>query len=218
MKELRRNILNRLSPQIAWLIYCLLYFFRFTMRIKVVGGELLQGYARNGESFIGIFWHARLLMIPFIYPGKRMHVLIGTHRDGQLIADVMKCFGFGFVRGSSSKGGTAALREMSRLLSDGNDLAITPDGPRGPAEIAKIGVALSAKVSGKPVVPVAFSSSSSWRGTSWDRMLIPKPFSRGVFVIGEPVIYIAGEEIETFRLRIETALKEATARADGYFG
>jgi lysophospholipid acyltransferase (LPLAT)-like uncharacterized protein len=130
----------------------------------------------------------------------------------------MKCFGFGLVRGSSSKGGAAALREMNRLLADGNDIAITPDGPRGPAEVAKIGVALSAKVSGRPVVPVAFSSTRSWSGTSWDRMLIPKPFSRGVFIIGEPVNYLPGEDIETFRLRIETALRETTARADAYFG
>jgi lysophospholipid acyltransferase (LPLAT)-like uncharacterized protein len=217
MKELRRNILNRLSPQIARLIYLLLYFFRLTMRINVVGHEIIKGFASSGQGYIGIFWHARLLMIPFVYPGKSMNVLIGTHRDGQLIADVMKCFGFGLVRGSSSKGGASALRDMSRLLSSGNDIAMTPDGPRGPAEVAKIGVAQSARVTGKPVVPVAFSSSRCWRGTSWDRMLIPKPFSRGVFVIGEPILYIDGEDIETFRLRIENALKETTATADRYF-
>ncbi|MBT0665553.1 lysophospholipid acyltransferase family protein [Geobacter pelophilus] len=217
MKELRRNILNRLSPQIAWLIYILLCFFRLTMRIRVVGLEIMKEFVKSGEGFIGIFWHGRLLMIPFVYPGKRMNVLIGTHRDGQLIADVMKCFGFGLVRGSSSKGGAAALREMKKLLAEGDDIAITPDGPRGPAEVAKIGVAQSARVSGRPVVPVAFSSSHSWRGTSWDKMLIPKPFSKGVFVIGAPLRYCEGEDLEVFRLRIETALKETTAQADCFF-
>ncbi|GAM07934.1 putative protein [Geobacter sp. OR-1] len=214
MKELRRKMLARLSPQIAWLIYGLLSLFRMTMRIRMIGGEIMPGLVARGEGFIGTFWHARLLMIPFIYPGTRMNVLIGTHRDGQLIADVMKCFGFGLVRGSSSKGGVGALREMGRLLAKGNDVAITPDGPRGPAEVAKMGVAQVARVTGRPVVPIAFSSSRCWRGTSWDRMVIPKPFSQGVFVIGDPVYYSEGEELETFRLRIETALRETTATAD----
>jgi len=188
------------------------------MRIKVVGMDTMSGFVNRSEGFIGLFWHGRLLMIPFLYPGKRMNVLIGTHRDGQLIADVMKCFGFGLVRGSSSKGGVVALREMCRLLAAGNDVAITPDGPRGPAEVAKTGVAQAAKVSGRAVLPIAFASSSFWRGSSWDRMLIPKPFSKGIFIIGEPVRYLENEDIETFRVRIENALKDTTARADTYFG
>lgn len=214
MKELRRTIIRKLSRPLAVLIFLLLHLLRLTMRIETVGGDIFRGFTSRAEAVIGIFWHGRLLMVPFAYPGKSLHVLIGRHRDGQLIADVMTCFGFGLVRGSSSKGGVAALRESLRLLNAGNDLAITPDGPNGPAEVAKLGVAQAAMVSGRAVLPVAFSASRSWRIKSWDRLLIPKPFSRGVYVIGQPVRYQKGEALEAFRERIEAALRETTNRAD----
>jgi lysophospholipid acyltransferase (LPLAT)-like uncharacterized protein len=217
-KELRRKLFRRLSgPPLARLIYRIVRLLRLTMRIEVQGREVLAGFDRSGEGYIGAFWHGRLLMAPFVYPGRKMHVLIGTHRDGQLIADVMGCFGFGLVRGSSTKGGREALREMVRLLADNNDIAVTPDGPQGPAEEAKPGVAQVARLSGKAVVPVGFAASRAWRFSSWDRFLVPKPFSRGVFVLGEPLRFQEGEELESFRRRIETALRQATAAADACF-
>lgn len=215
MKELRRKIARILSGRpLTLLIYALLRFIHATMRITVVGGDILPDFTRRGEGFIGICWHGRLLMVPFIYPGHTLHVLISTHRDGEIIANVVKRFGFSLVRGSSSKGGKEALKEMVRLGKANKDLAITPDGPRGPAEVLKPGVAQVARLTGKAVVPVAFASSRGKRLSSWDRFLIPYPFSRGGFVTGEPLYYREGEEMEAFRLRIEEALRATTARAD----
>jgi lysophospholipid acyltransferase (LPLAT)-like uncharacterized protein len=217
--EERRKLIYRFwGVPGARLIHLILWIMRLTMRVRVDGGEIMRDFTRRGEGFIGIFWHARLIMIPFVYPGKRMNVLIGTHRDGQIIADVMHCFGFRTVRGSSSKGGDKAVKEMVKLLASNNDLAITPDGPKGPAETLKPGVAQIARLTGKAVVPVAFGASRFRRFRSWDRFIIPYPFSKVVFVIGEPLRYIKGEEIEQFRLRIENALKEATERADKLAG
>jgi len=217
-KDVRRNLLRKMSgPTLARLVYGIIRLLRLTIRIEVRGGEVLQDFYRRGEGYVGIFWHGRLLMIPFVYPGGMVHVLIGTHRDGQLIADVMECFGFGLVRGSSSKGGREALRDMLRLLKENDSIAITPDGPRGPAEEAKPGVAQVARLSGKAVVPIAFSASRVMRLTSWDRFLIPKPFSRGVLIVGEPLYCQPDEEVEAFRLRVEDALKRVTAEADGCF-
>ena len=217
MKELRRKLLRQWSRPIAWSIYQLLRVIHLTMRIETVG-DAMHDFARRGEVFIGIFWHGRLLMCPFAYPGKRMNVLIGTHRDGQLIADVMNCFGFGLVRGSSSKRGLEAYRGMLRLLETGNDLGVTPDGPRGPAEVLKPGVAHVAKMSGTAVIPIAFSASRCRRFKSWDRFLLPYPFSRGVYVVGDPLRYRKGEGLEEFRQRLEASLTEVTARADRFFG
>jgi hypothetical protein len=218
MRELRRKIARRLSGELgSRVIHALLCLLRATMRIRVEGGEALAEIVRGGEGFIGIFWHSRLLMIPFVYPGRRMHVLISVHRDGEIIANVMRCFGFGLVRGSSSKGGAAAFREMKQLLRTGNDLAVTPDGPRGPAEVLKPGVAELTRIMGSPVVPVAFSSSRCLRLPTWDRFLVPLPFSRGVFILGEPLRYQLGEDQEAYRERLEAALREATARADDYY-
>jgi lysophospholipid acyltransferase (LPLAT)-like uncharacterized protein len=215
LKQLRKKLAASLAGSLgSWLLHgfiCLLYR---TMRVTVVGGEIVPSFNARGEGFVGAFWHGRMLLIPFIYPGKAMHVLISIHRDGEIIANVMKLFGFSLVRGSSKKGGTAALREMLQLLKENKDLAITPDGPRGPAETLKPGIAEVARLSGKAVVPVTFSASPCFRATSWDRMMIPYPFSRGVLYVGEPLRYERGEDMEAFRLRLETALREVTARAD----
>jgi lysophospholipid acyltransferase (LPLAT)-like uncharacterized protein len=110
------------------------------------------------------------------------------------------------------------LKEMVRLLREDKDIAITPDGPKGPREVAKAGVAQVGRLSGRAVIPMAFGASRAWRLGSWDRFLIPKPFSRGVYVVGEPLRYREGEELEAFRERIEAALRDVTERADSYFG
>lgn len=187
------------------------------MRITVVGREILPGFDARGEGYVGVFWHGRILMIPFLYPGTSLHILVSGHRDGDIIANILKRFGFDLVRGSSSKGGGEAMREMIRLLRNGHDLGIAADGPRGPAEVLKPGAAQLGRLSGKAVIPITFAASRSRRFPSWDRFMLPLPFSRGVFVVGTPVRHEKGEDMEQFRLRIENALKAATAQADGYF-
>ncbi|HTP63943.1 MAG TPA: lysophospholipid acyltransferase family protein [Geobacteraceae bacterium] len=200
-----------LVPAVVHLVVRLLYS---TLRIRVIGREIPRSFHERKEGTIFVFWHSRLLMCPFAYRGTNLHVLISSHGDGELIADVMEGFGFRLVRGSSSKGGTEALREMVRLGRKNADIAITPDGPRGPAEVVKSGVAHLARITGRAVLPLSFASSRSRRFDSWDRFLLPYPFSRGVFVWGEPLYYREGEATEAFRLRIEEALRDTTARAD----
>lgn len=187
------------------------------MRVTYIGESIMPSFTARGEGFIGTFWHGRMLMLPFIYPGKFLNILISSHRDGDIIANVMKGFGFNLVRGSSSKGGLGALREMVSLLKQGSDICITPDGPKGPFQVVKGGVAQLAKLSNQAVIPMAYSSSRHFSCTSWDRFFLPLPFSRMVFMVGEPVYYTQGEEIESFRLRIEKALNDVTVRADNFF-
>ncbi len=218
MRELRRKLASYVSgPLMSHLLYAIICLLHKSMRIRYIGSEILPSFALRREGFIGVSWHARILMLPFIYPGARVNILISTHRDGEIIANIIKRFGFGLVRGSSSKGGLAALREMVALLKKGDDLGITPDGPKGPKGVVKGGVAQLAKVSGKAVIPIAYSASRVVRSTSWDRMLLPLPFSRLVYIAGEPLYYCDGEELEDFRLRIEHALHDVTAKADGFF-
>ena len=217
MKDLLRKLKNSLAggvlPVFIYLVVRLLYA---TMRIRVVGGEYPRPMHERGEGIIVVFWHSRLLMCPFAYTGKDMNVLISSHGDGELIANVMKGFGFRLVRGSSSKRGTEAVRELVKLGHKNSDLAITPDGPRGPAEVVKQGVAHVARITGRPVLPLAFASSRSKRYNSWDRFLLPYPFSRGVFVWSKPLYYCKGESLDAFRLRIEEALRDTTRRADEF--
>lgn len=219
MKRLLKDIKNRFAggflPRLIYLIVRVLYA---TMRVRVVGGEIPRSFHGKGEGTINVFWHSRLLMTPFAYGGKGLHVLISSHGDGEIIANASKRFGFHLVRGSSSKGGTEALKEMVRLARRNRDLAITPDGPRGPAGVVKPGAAQIARMTGRPIVPLAFAASRAKRFRSWDRFLLPYPFSRGVFVWGEPLYYREGEDMEAFRLRIEEALRQTTMQADEYAG
>lgn len=215
MKQYRKKLAAHLSGGIgSFLLHAFICVLYRTMRVSCVGAEVFQSFVDRQEGFIGAFWHGRMLLMPFAYPGRCMHVLISSHRDGEIIANVMKRFGFHLVRGSSRRGGYGAMREMLHLLKDNKHLGITPDGPKGPAEQLKPGVAELARLSGKAVIPVTFSASSVIRATSWDRFILPYPFSRGLLYIGEPVRYVKGEDMEEFRLRLETALKDVNAKAD----
>ncbi len=219
MKDFLRALKNRLAGGfLPALIYLAIRVLFATMRIRIFGEEMVRPFHDRGEGVIVIFWHNRLLMAPLAYMGKDMNVLISSHGDGEIIANATKRFGFRLVRGSSSKGGAEAIRGLVRLGRRNSDLAITPDGPRGPAEVVKQGVAYVARATGRPILPLAFASSRFKRFNSWDRFLLPYPFSRGVFVWGEPLCYRKGEELETFRLRIEEALRDATRQADEITG
>jgi lysophospholipid acyltransferase (LPLAT)-like uncharacterized protein len=142
-----------------------------SMRIDTRGHEHVDALYRNNQNIILAFWHAQQLMIPFGYRGPGSHVLISQHRDGEIIARIIARFGHQAVRGSSTRGGAAALRELIRLGRSGRDVVVTPDGPKGPAQVAKMGVIQLARASGLPIVPLAFGCSkknTSRAGTgSW---------------------------------------------------
>lgn len=198
-------------PPLAACVIRLLYRL---LRIEFVGEEHLRARWERGERFILSFWHDQLLLMVKGYRGDRIKVLISASRDGELIARVMGCFGVGTVRGSSSRGGRQAFREMVALGKEPCDLAITPDGPKGPRHQLKEGVAQVARMTGRPVIPMAFASSRGHRFGSWDRFLLPYPFARAVYCFGEPVYYRQGEETGDFLARIETAMAMNNRQAE----
>ncbi|MEK6785190.1 MAG: lysophospholipid acyltransferase family protein [Nitrospirota bacterium] len=130
-----------------------------TMRYETRGQEAVDALYREGGHAITAFWHAQQLMIPFGYRGPGAHVLISQHGDGEIIARIIARFGHGAVRGSSTRGGANALRALIKLARSGQDVAVTPDGPKGPRHVAKLGVIQLAKASGLPIVPIAFACS-----------------------------------------------------------
>lgn len=164
-KRLERWLkLSVLPPVGAWGIRCL----GRSMRIESKGHEVADDLYREGQRAIFAFWHARQLLMPFAYRGERAYVLISQHQDGEIIARIVERFGFLAVRGSSTRGGVEALRELIRLGRSGLDLVVTPDGPKGPAQVAKIGVIQLARATGLPIVPITAACSkknSSRAGT-----------------------------------------------------
>jgi lysophospholipid acyltransferase (LPLAT)-like uncharacterized protein len=147
------------------------------------------------------------------YRGPGAKILISASKDGELIARTMAWFGQGAVRGSSTRGGRAAFRALVDLAREPFDLVLTPDGPKGPRHCLKEGVVQLARLSGRPVVPMAFVCSRGHRFASWDRFLLPYPFCRAVFSFGEPVRHVKGEEIAAFQARLLRAMQENERRA-----
>ena len=190
-----------------------------TSRWQVVGGEYPQAFWDAGQPFIVAFWHGRLLMTPPAW--KRsvpIHMLVSQHRDGRLIADTIGHFGVQIVTGSSSKGGVAALRSMLKLLKTGKCVGITPDGPRGPRMRASEGLQAVARLAGVPIVPLAYSVTRRKTLRSWDRFIVPWPFSRGVYVWGAPITIAKDDDADATRRVIEAALTAVADEADRLTG
>jgi len=129
------------------------------LRIRTLGAENVEDLHRKGKAIIIAFWHGRQLMMPLAYRGEEAHILISQHRDGELIQRVVARFGFRAVRGSSTRGGSSALRHLIRLGQAGKDLVVTPDGPKGPRQVAQMGVIHLARATGLPIVPLTFGCS-----------------------------------------------------------
>ena len=170
--------------------------------------------------FILAFWHGRLLMMPNIWTKDRpIDLLISNHRDGELLAKTMDNFGFQAIRGSSSRGGRGAFREILRALKSGRCIGLTPDGPRGPHMRASNGIITLARLSGAPIIPSVYSTSHRKVLQSWDRFILPFPFSRGIFIWGEPIYIPRNADVETIeeaRTALELSLNKITEAADQY--
>jgi lysophospholipid acyltransferase (LPLAT)-like uncharacterized protein len=186
---------------------------RSLMRIEFVGEERLRTFWERREHVILAFWHDQLLLMVKGYRGPGAKILISASKDGELIARTMRYFGQGAVRGSSTRGGRAAFKAMLELAKEPFDLVFTPDGPKGPRHRIKEGVVQLARLTGRPVIPMAFACSRGHRFASWDRFLLPFPFSRGVFSFGPAIQFVAGESPTNFQARLQQAMEENDRRA-----
>ncbi|MFP4616384.1 MAG: lysophospholipid acyltransferase family protein [Thiohalorhabdus sp.] len=201
----------------SWLVR----FLGRSVRWRTEVPEATERVLRSDQPVILAFWHGRLLMIPIAYlrAGRRhVHVLISEHGDGELISRTIAHFGFGSVRGSSRRGALKAMRDLLRKVREGTDFAFTPDGPRGPAWEVQSGVIDLARRTGYPILPVSFSARHGKEFSSWDRFLLPRPFTRGVFCWGEPHWVAEEADLEAARAGLERSMQELTRHADRLVG
>lgn len=166
--------------------------------------------------YIGALWHNRLLLLPHVIrrflPQRHGAALISASRDGALLADLVQRFGFDVVRGSSSRKGVTAMLQLADVMANGRDAVITPDGPRGPAYEIGPGIVFLAQKAAAAVVPINMEYSSYWRLRSWDRFVLPRPFSTVRVIFGVPHVVRAttsDEEFESERIRLQDALLQA---------
>jgi hypothetical protein len=185
-------------------------------RTRFIGENYLPNNPHRPERVIYIFWHEHMLIPAYFYGRKDLFVLASPHADGQWMAGMLERLGFSIVRGSSNNGGSEAMRQMMRLAGQ-VDFAISPDGPRGPRRQVKDGPIYLAARTGMPIVPVGFSCVRQWRAKSWDRLMVPKLFTRGYGVAGEPIRVPRGlgkDALEEHRTRVENALHHVVDLAE----
>lgn len=223
MKDLIKKILKHdiTLSALTWVIAQYIRFVFFTSRITLVMDSEAKPYMQSEKNGIFCFWHGRLLMVPCIKPKDRvMHVLVSHHNDGEIITRVVKNLGVDAVRGSSSKGGTAALRNMVDILEAGNNIGITPDGPRGPQHQAAQGAAQLAKIAKKPLVPVSYSVARGRNMRSWDAFLVPFPFTQITYTIGAPIGFdgVGKNAVEQVTEQLQTVMVRDLEQLDDAMG
>ena len=207
-----------LVPRVASLV---LRTIILTLRRRDIGREHLEGCLAKGESAIVAFWHGRLLLMPFVYPSLPATILISQHRDGEYIARIAQRLGFAVERGSATRGGARAFRNLVLALQGGRTVAVTPDGPRGPARRVKSGTIELSRLSGMPILPVSVGAHPRFVFSSWDRFVAPYPFAQVVYVWGPPVYVppsLSRVDAEGFENLLAERLDAVTAEADRLAG
>jgi len=177
---LLKNILIPIIVFIFKIIAC-------TYRIKEINAYKKTPYQGKEKNYIYGFFHSQLLAHIYFYRNTKMASLASLHRDGEIAAIVARKFGITIVRGSSTRGGAEALLGLKKYINEGYDAALTVDGPRGPAGIVNNGVIYLAKLTGREIIPCCFVCDRNVRLRSWDKFMIPLPFSKGVFNFGKPI-------------------------------
>lgn len=178
-KSFKNALLLRLIFLLQWLI--------FLSCLKKYLGEKI-----DEKPYVILFWHGRLALMPFAFkhfkiPHKKAYVMISHHRDGEKIARLISFYGIDCIRGSTSRGAKAVLKAALEILDQKNDIVITPDGPRGPYHSISDGAILLAQKKNVKIRILNYEASRFWEFKSWDKMILPKPFSKIVYRLSEPL-------------------------------
>ena len=166
-------------------IFQLLFFLN---KVSVTGEENLLKLIKSGNPIMLCLWHGRLLFPSwYIRQHTTLHIISSRHADSEILAHILRKWGYGLIRGSTKKGGLSVIREMTKIFSKGGMIAVTNDGPKGPARIAKSGsIGLAIKNNVK-IITVTGSATKYWQVKSWDRFMLPKPFGKIQIVVSAPM-------------------------------
>jgi len=213
---LKKRLIIRLAD-LAF--YTLINLIGRTIKFEVTGWENHKKILHDGHLPIYVFWHERIFLTTYWWRNRRIVVLTSKSFDGEYIARFIQRFGYGAVRGSSTRGGVGAVVELVRLMRRGCTTAFTIDGPKGPPRVAKLGAVLLAKKSGHPILPVTMALERRWVAPTWDSFQVPKPFSRACVFVAEP-IYVAADadeaELAAKNELLQSSLDELTARDEAW--
>ncbi len=205
IKKFRKSVLRKIAP---WFIYLTVKILYLTCKKKF--HTRLKPSSLNSPVIVA-FWHGELLSVMqgymLFFSNSKVDSIVSEHGDGEIIAKVVSLFGGGTIRGSSTRGGIKALKQSFKAIDNGRNLAITPDGPKGPRHSVADGIVKISQKKDIPIVTFNCKPSSYWQFDSWDRFVLPKPFSVLNFYVGEP-FYLADSSLEESKELIKERLLE----------
>ena len=207
-----KNLLEEIKWQaIGFLGKWLIDGIGMTLKIEKIGWDRVEHIFKS-QKYIMCFWHSRLLALSYVHKRTNVLVLVSQSKDGEIIARILDKQGHRTMRGSSTRGGLRALAGMIKKLKENDQpAAFTPDGPQGPRFKMKPGVIALARKTGYPIIPMTYNASRIKMFNSWDRFIMPKPFSECKIIYGEPV-YIPESTDETQEKRYMEKLQEELDR------
>ncbi len=216
-RDWRASRLKRVeAAAIAAVGYPLVALLGWTLRWRADGLRYLDDVIASGHPPIMAFWHGRILPATIYFRRRGIVVITSENFDGEWIAGIIRRFGYGTARGSTSRGAKRALLQLKRDMAAGRPAAFTVDGPRGPAGVAQPGAVWLAKATGHPVLPFHIEAARHWTLGSWDRAQIPKPFSLVALAMGEPLDVPADADqagVDRARRTLEARLRDLESRA-----
>ena len=214
------RILKRFSKtkygqkSIGFLFYLITKISFLSIRWKYFNEDQKSNIFNVDNQYIFCCWHNRLFLGPHLLPRNRIiNALQSSHSDGMITSIAFKYLEMNVILGSSKKGGMQAFRKMIKCIQNGESIAITPDGPKGPKETVKEGIIKLAQITGAPIVPLVWATKKFKLINSWDHFVIPFPFSKGVYTFGEPIYVdkkINKKKFEILRLEVENEIKRLT--------
>jgi lysophospholipid acyltransferase (LPLAT)-like uncharacterized protein len=206
------KIVRFFAPYFAYLF---LSFVGLTARVRRLGAEHLAAARRVKGPVVYAFWHQRQAFFTWTHRGAHVKVLVSRSADGEIIAQTMRLSRIATCRGSSSRGAATAARKLLEALDQGFDVAVTCDGPKGPAREVKAGILYLAQKTGLPIIPIANAVSRKLEfPRAWDRFQVPLPFSRAVVIHGPPVFVGPQDELQAKARELKAALDRIHEQAD----
>lgn len=212
---------SRRPAVLGFLVWAIARLIGMTLRVRYENFQRIREIVEQHHGGILVSWHGRTLIPANIFRNRGYWALISLSRDGEIQDHIFRRFGYQTIRGSTGRGGVRAALQLAKKISEGGVLAFTPDGPRGPTHKVQQGTVFLAHRSGRPIIPLGISARPRWLLRTWDRYMVPWPFARAAFVVGDP-IFVPQDADDAAKERVAEQLEEAInkceARAEAMLG
>jgi len=214
---MKKNLYKHVLP---YILFVILYLIGKTLRVQIINRDVESRLEKQGKAIIYTFWHGRMLYFPYLYRfSNKSTILTSPSEDGEIVARTAKIFGFSSIRGSSFKKGGSALLKMTRSIKEGKAVTVVGDGSRGPLYKVQEGIINLAYLTGAPILPVVYGVKNKIQLNTWDRFIIPLPFSKIKVMYGDPVYVDKKTEEKKSKSKLEELekkLKEITQAVDSW--